>query len=53
MYGVDIEPCSVARFTMIEKSEDDFYEDEDEIDDEIDEINDDLFQNFDNIGMFE
>ena len=57
MYGVDIEPCSVARFTMIEKSEDDFYEDdEDEIDDDDDdddEDNDDFFQNFDDIGIFE
>ena len=53
MYGVDIEPCSVARFTMIEKSEDDFHEDEDEIDDDEDENNDDFFQNFDDIGMFE
>lgn len=32
MMGVGLEPCSIAQFTMIEKTEDDFDEDEDEID---------------------
>ena len=38
MIGVGLEPCSIARFTMIEKTEDDFdYDDDDDDDDETDE----------------
>jgi hypothetical protein len=34
MIGAGLEPCSIARFTMIEKTEDDYYDDEDDEDDE-------------------
>ncbi len=46
MIGVGLEPCSIARFTMIEKTEDDDDIDEDDEDDEDDETRsrlDDLF----------
>ena len=40
MLGVGLEPCSIARFTMIEKTEDDDFDDDDEDDDE--DYDDDL-----------
>ena len=44
MLGVGLEPCSVARFTMIEKTEEDDYEDD--YDDDDDEDEDDNYGNF-------
>ena len=38
MQGVGLEPCSIARFTMIEKTEEDY-----DLDDDEDEDNDDNF----------
>ncbi len=36
MLGVGLEPCSIARFTMIEETEEDDYFDEDDEDEEED-----------------
>mmetsp|Transcript_13918 Transcript_13918/g.21151 ORF Transcript_13918/g.21151 Transcript_13918/m.21151 type:complete len:582 (+) Transcript_13918:314-2059(+) len=56
MLGVGLEPCSIARFTMIEKTEDDYYDDDEEDDDDEDDIDDDyddLPDLRDDIGSFE
>ena len=56
MLGVGLEPCSIARFTMIEKTEDDYYDDEEDeeyIDDDTDDDNDNLPELHDGIGSFE
>ncbi len=58
MLGVGLEPCSIARFTMIEKTEDDSYDDEDDDEDDDnddnDDIDDDDLPELDNdIGSFE
>lgn len=43
MFGVGLEPCSVARFTMIEKTdEEEDVEDEDEDDDDLPELSEDI-----------
>ena len=44
VFGVDLEPCSVARFTMIEKTdvEDDVEDDEDDDDDDLPELSEDI-----------
>lgn len=48
MFGMDLEPCSIARFTMIEKTEEENYEEDDD-DDDLDDL-DDLDEG---IGSFE
>ena len=56
MMGWGLEPCAVSRFTMIEKTEEDAYYDEEDYDDEDDDDDedyDDLPELDDNIGMFE
>lgn len=57
MLGLDLEPCSIARFTMIEKTEDDYYDHEDEEDDDEDNNDDnndsDLSVLSKDIGSFE
>jgi len=53
MSGWGLEPCSSARFTMIEKTEDDVKYDDDNSDDDDDDIEDYIPDLSDDIGSFE